>query len=388
MDFDDSDTDRAFRREAGGWLDEALRDVPDQEDLSQEQREHWSRVWQDRLCAGNWAGLSWPAEHGGRGLDALAQAIFNEEAAVRGALYPLNGVGMMLAGPTIIAHGTREQQARHLPGILRGDEYWCQGFSEPGSGSDLASLRTAATKVDGGWLVNGSKIWTSNAHNAGKCLLLARTDVAAPKHQGISYLLAPMDRFTVRSLVMINGDTEFNEMFLDDVFVPDEDVLGGVGNGWKVALTTLAFERGSMALNLWVWARQAVDRVIDVAIERGVIDRHGAGDTAFLDTVGQLQCDAEAVRIGSMRMLGETRAGGVPGPETSALKSLWAGVVQNANRLAVQLDDGGGVLLDGAGAAARMRRYLRARAHTIEGGTEEVQKSILAERVLNLPRSR
>ncbi|WP_433605607.1 acyl-CoA dehydrogenase family protein [Dactylosporangium sp. CA-139114] len=383
MDFDDSEADLAFRREVGDWLDGALADVPDQEELSQDERESWSRVWQDRLCAGGWAGLSWPVEHGGRGLDALAQAIFNEEAAVRGAPYPLNGVGMMLAGPTIIAHGTPEQQARHLPAILSGETYWCQGFSEPESGSDLASLRTAARKVDGGWLVNGSKIWTSNAHNASKCLLLARTDPDAPKHQGISYLLAPMDRFTVRSLVMINGDTEFNEMFLDDVFVPDEDVLGGVGNGWKVALTTLAFERGSMALNLWVWARQAVDRIVDLAIERGM-----DGDVAFLDTVGQLQCDAEAVRIGSMRMVGESRAGGVPGPETSALKSLWAATVQRANRLAVQLDDAGGVLLDGDGAAARMRRYLRSRAHTIEGGTEEVQKSILAERVLDLPRSR
>ena len=382
MDFDDSPDDLAFRREVGAWLDTALRDVPEQEELSQEERETWSRTWQDRLCADNWAGLSWPAEHGGRGMDSLAQAIFNEESAVRGAPYPLNGVGMMLAGPTIITHGTTEQQARYLPGILRGEEYWCQGFSEPGSGSDLASLRTAATKVDGGWMINGSKIWTSNAHNATKCLLLARTD-PDQKHAGITYFLAPMERFSVRSLEMINGDTEFNEMFLDDVFVPDEDVLGGVGNGWKVALTTLAFERGSMALNLWVWARQAVDRILEVAVERGVAD-----DTAFLDAVGALHCDAEAVRIGSMRMLGETQAGGVPGPETSALKSLWAGVVQNANRLAVQLDDAGGVLLDGEGAASRMRRYLRARAHTIEGGTEEVQKSILAERVLGLPRSR
>ncbi|MFC8848831.1 MULTISPECIES: acyl-CoA dehydrogenase family protein [unclassified Micromonospora] len=383
MDFADSGTDLALRREVGGWLDGALADVPDQEELSQAEREHWSRVWQDRLCAGGWAGLSWPTAHGGRGMDSLAQAIFNEEAAVRGAPYPLNGVGMMLAGPTIIAHGTDGQQARHLPGILRGETYWCQGFSEPCSGSDLASLRTAATRVDGGWRVNGAKIWTSNAHNASKCLLLARTDPDAPKHRGITYLLAPMDGFTVRSLEMINGDTEFNEMFLDDVFVPDCDVLGGVGNGWNVALTTLAFERGSMALNLWVWARQAVDRVVDLAVARGVAD-----DGAFLDTVGALHCDAEAVRIGSMRMLGESRAGGVPGPETSALKSLWAQVVQNANRLAVQLDEAGGVLLDGDGAAARMRRYLRARAHTIEGGTEEVQKSILAERVLNLPRSR
>ncbi|WBB99868.1 MULTISPECIES: acyl-CoA dehydrogenase family protein [unclassified Solwaraspora] len=383
MDFDDSDSDLAFRREAGSWLDDALRDVPDQEELSQTEREHWSRVWQERLCAGNWAGLSWPVGHGGRGMDSLAQAVFNEEAAVRGAPYPLNGVGMMLAGPTIIAHGSDEQQARYLPGILRGEEYWCQGFSEPGSGSDLASLRTAATRVDGGWLINGTKIWTSNAHNASRCLLLARTDPEETRHRGITYFLAPMDRFTVRPLVMINGDTEFNEMFLDDVFVPDSDVLGGVGNGWKVALTTLAFERGSMALNLWVWARQAVDRVVDLAIARGLAD-----DSTVVDTIGALQCDAEAVRIGSMRMLAESRAGGVPGPETSALKSLWAGVVQNANRLAVQLDEAGGVLLDGAGAAARMHRYLRARAHTIEGGTEEVQKSILAERVLNLPRSR
>lgn len=382
MDFDDSPDERAFRREVGAWLDRALTDIPDQEQLSHAEREHWSRVWQERLCEGRWAGLSWPVENGGRGLDALAQAIFNEEAAVRGAPYPLNGVGMMLAGPTIIAHGTSEQKSRYLPGILEGDTYWCQGFSEPGSGSDLASLRTVAKKVEGGWIINGSKIWTSNAHNASRCLLLARTD-PDEKHGGITYFLAPMDRFTVTPLVMINGDREFNEMFLDDVFVADEDVLGGVGGGWKVALTTLAFERGSMALNLWVWARQAVDRLIDVGLARGL-----GSDDAFLDAVGALECDAEAVRIGSMRMVAESQSGGVPGPETSALKSLWAAVVQNANRLAVQLDVDGGVLLDGDGAAPRMRRYLRARAHTIEGGTEEVQKSILAERVLGLPRSR
>lgn len=383
MDFDDSADDLAFREQVRAWLDEALADIPEQEELPQAEREEWSRVWQDRLSAGGWAGLSWPTEHGGRGLDALSQAIFNEECARRGAPYPLNGVGMMLAGPTILAHGTPEQQARYLPPILQGREYWCQGFSEPGSGSDLASLRTSAVKVDGGWVVNGSKIWTSNAHHASKCMLLARTDADAPKHAGITYFLADMDRFTVRSLVMINGDTEFNEMFLDDVFVPDEDVLGGVGRGWQVALTTLAFERGSMALNLWVWARQAVDRVVDLAIETGA-----ASDASVLDQIGALHADAEAVRVGSMRMVGETQAGGVPGPETSALKSLWAGVVQNANRLAVQLDAVPGVLLDDDAAAARMRRYLRARAHTIEGGTEEVQKSILAERVLDLPRSR
>lgn len=383
MDFEDSADELRFRAEAATWIAEAMTDIPDQDPLPQAEREEWSRLWQDRLSAGGWVGLSWPAEVGGRGMDALSQAIFNEECAKAGAPYPLNGVGMMLAGPTILTHGTEEQKARYLPPILDGQEYWCQGFSEPGSGSDLASLRTSAKKVDGGWIVNGSKIWTSNAHHATKCMLLVRTDAEAGKHAGISYLLADMDKFTVSSLVMINGDTEFNEMFLDDVFVADEDVLGGVGNGWRVALTTLAFERGSMALNLWVWAREAVDRIIEIATETGAIE-----DPAVIDQIGALHCDAEAVRVGSMRMVGETRAGAAPGPETSALKSLWAGVVQNANRLAVQLDGTSGVLLDTEGAAARMRRYLRARAHTIEGGTEEVQKSILAERVLDLPRSR
>ena len=202
----------------------------------------------------------------------------------------------MLAGPTIIAHGTDEQQARHLPGILRGDEYWCQGFSEPGSGSDLASLRTAAP-------TGRRRLADQTAPRSGrptrttrrKCLLLARTDAAAPKHRGITYFLAPMDGFTVRPLVMINGDTEFNEMFLDDVFVADEDVLGGVGNGWNVALTTLAFERGSMALNLWVWARQAVDRVIDVARSRG------AWPTTARSSTRWARCSATPRRSGSAR---------------------------------------------------------------------------------------
>lgn len=383
MDFEDSPDELAFRAEAAAWIEQAMLDIPEQESLTQNEREEWSRVWQNRLAAGRWVGLSWPEQYGGRGMDTLSQAIFNEECARRGAPYPLNGVGMMLAGPTILAHGDTAQKARYLSPILTGDEYWCQGFSEPGAGSDLASLRTSAIKVDGGWMVNGSKIWTSNAHHASKCMLLVRTDPNASKHKGISYFLADMDKFSVNSLTMINGDTEFNEIFLDDIFVADEDVLGEVGNGWGVALTTLAFERGSMALNLWVWAREAVDRVIDIAVETGAVD-----DPAVVDAVGDLHCVAEAVRIGSMRMAGETRSGGAPGPETSALKSLWAGVVQNANRLAVQLDGSSGVLLDSDESAARMRRYLRARAHTIEGGSEEVQKSILAERVLDLPRSR
>jgi alkylation response protein AidB-like acyl-CoA dehydrogenase len=289
----------------------------------------------------------------------------------------------MLAGPTILAHGSDEQKARFLPPILASEQYWCQGFSEPGAGSDLAGLRTAARKVEGGWRISGEKVWTSNAHHAQRCLLLARTDPEAPKHAGITYFLAEMTGIDVRPLVMTNGDAEFNQMYLDDVFVADEDVLGEVGGGWPIALTTLAFERGGMALSLWVWARQAVDRLAAAARRRGLEE-----DEGIVEAVGLLAAEAEAVRIGSIRAMSETRAGARPGPETSALKLLWASAVQNASRLALQLDASGGALVDDETALAQLHRYLRARGHPIEGGTDEVQKSILAERVLGLARSR
>jgi alkylation response protein AidB-like acyl-CoA dehydrogenase len=383
MDFRDSPEEAGFRTRASGWLDEALADVPEQEGLAEKEREHWSRIWQARLSEGGWAGMTWPAEVGGGGLDVVYQAIFNEEAARRNAPYALNGVGTMLAGPTILAHGNDEQKARFLPPTLRSELYWCQGFSEPGAGSDLASLHTDARKVDGGWLISGEKVWTSNAHNAERCLLLARTDPDSAKHDGITYFLAEMNQIEVRPLVMVNGDSEFNQMYLDDVFVADADVLGEVGGGWPIALTTLAFERGGMALSLWVWARQAVDRLVAVAGARSL-----DGDEGVVEQIGLLSAEAEAVRIGSIRAMSDIQAGVRPGAETSALKLLWASVVQTASRLAVQLEGPAGVLVDDARSSELLHRYLRARGHTIEGGTDEVQKSILAERVLGLPRSR
>lgn len=382
MDFRDSPEEARFRERAATWLDTALADVPEQEGLSQDEREHWSRIWQARLSEGGWAGLTWPENVGGLGLDVVYQAIFNEEAARRNAPYALNGVGMLLAGPTILAHGSEEQRARYLPPTLRSELYWCQGFSEPGAGSDLAALRTTATRVEGGWKIDGEKVWTSNAHNAERCLLLARTDQEADKHAGITYFLAAMDDVEVRPLVMVNGDAEFNQMYFDGVFVADEDVLGEVGGGWLIALTTLAFERGGMALSLWVWAREAVDRLVAVARTQGLEDDEGVAEA-----IGLLDAEAEAVRIGSIRAMSDAQAGARPGAETSALKLVWASVVQNATRLALQLQAADGVL-SGVREDELVHRYLRARGHTIEGGTDEVQKSILAERVLGLPRSR
>jgi len=383
MDFRDSDEELRFRLAARKWLEVAMNDVPDLRGSPQNLRDHWSTVWQQRLSEGDWVGIAWPEEYGGRGLDLNFQAIFNEEAARLDTPYPINGAGMALAGPTILVHGNEATKARFLPAILSSEEIWCQGFSEPGSGSDLASLSTTATKVDGGWVINGSKIWTSWAHHANRCMLLARTDSSATRHRGITYFLASMEKIEVRPLTMINGDSEFNQMFLDDVFVSDDDVLGDVNSGWDVALTTLAFERGSMALNLWVWARQALDSLIAVAKSRDL-----ASDPAVIDLIGLLHTDAEAIRVGSLRTMSEIQSGGDPGPESSSLKLLWTWTMQQTTRSAVQLAGAEGLRLDELEPLHRINRYLRARAHSIEGGSDEIQKSILAERVLQLPRSR
>jgi alkylation response protein AidB-like acyl-CoA dehydrogenase len=383
MDFRDGPEEARFRERAGAWLDQALADVPEQSGLGEPERRRWGRIWQQRLSDGGWVGLDWPEAFGGKGLSVLHQAIFNEEAARRNAPWPLNGQGTLLAGPTILAHGSEEQKARFCGPILRSEQYWCQGFSEPGAGSDLASLKTRARRVEGGWLIDGEKVWTSWAHEADRCMLLARTDADAPKHAGITYFLADMRDAEVRPLVMINGDAEFNQVFFDGVYVADEDVLGPVGGGWKVAMTTLAFERGGMALSLWVWAREAIDELIASARERGLEE-----DPEVLSEIGRLNARAEAVRIGSIRMMSDIGAGRTPGPETSALKLLWASAVQDASRAAVRLLGGAGLAPETPAAHAALDRYLRSRGHTIEGGTDEVQKSILAERVLALPRSR
>lgn len=383
MDFRDGPDEARFREEVAAWLDEALADVPEQEGLSESERRQWGRTWQQRLSDGGWTGLDWPTAYGGRGLTEVHQAIFHEEAARRRAPWALNGQGTLLAGPTILVHGTEEQKARYCPKILRSEEYWCQGFSEPEAGSDLAGLRTSARKVEGGWIVNGEKVWTSWAHEADRCMLLARTDPDAPKHKGITYFLADMSKLEVRPLEMINGDNEFNQVIIDDLFVPDEDVLGPVNGGWKVALTTLGFERGGMSLVLWVWARQAVDELIAAARSRGVIE-----EPDVVGEIGRLAARAESVRIGGVRMVSEIGAGRAPGPESSSLKLTWAGIVQDASRLAMRILGPDAALPRDPVAHAVVDRYLRSRGHSIEGGSDEVQKSILAERVLALPRSR
>lgn len=383
MDFAESTEQFEFRLEARAWIERNISDLPHRVPASQQEREVNSRWWQERMYADGWAGMSWPVEFGGRGMTPTEDSIFNAESALVDAPLPINLVGMNLAGPTIMVHGNDFQKKRYLNRILSGDEIWCQGFSEPGSGSDLASLSTKAAKVDGGWVVNGQKVWTSSGHLAQKCMLLTRTNSEVPKHKGITYLLADTKDFDIRPLVMVNRDAEFNEMFINDVFVSDDDLLGTPGEGWRYALSTLSFERGTIGYNLQVWARRAMDKLVRIVQELGLQD-----DVAVQEQLGRFEAEVEAIRITGIRAMAAVSQGSAPGPESSILKILWARTVQQVNRYSIEMRTAAGILVDDEKAGDVVHHYLRSRGHSIEGGSDEIMKSIIAERVLGLPKSR
>ncbi|MBW3562034.1 MAG: acyl-CoA dehydrogenase family protein [Actinobacteria bacterium] len=386
MDFRDTPEEAEYRAEVVDWLESTLPDLPGAPEGDHEARVENARWWQEKMYEGGWAGITWPEEYGGRGLTIVHEAIFNEESAKRDAPTPINLLGNILAGPTILVHGTDEQKERFLPKILSGEEVWCQGFSEPAAGSDLAGLQSRATEAEGGWVVSGQKVWTSYAHAADRCMLLARTssrDESGSKHVGITYFLASMEDIEVRPLVMINGAADFNEMFMSDVFVSEDEVLGDVGDGWKVALTTLAFERGSLAFTLTATARRAYRSLLEHATASGAMD-----DPVIRDRLAGFYAEVEALRIGTVRQMSAVSAGKAPGAEGSALKFAWARTMQAITRTAVQLSGTDGVALDSETSRRWANGYLRARGNSVEGGTDEIQLSIIAERVLGLPRSR
>lgn len=382
MDFRDTSEEAAFRAEAAAWLDEAMAELPSDPPADQAEKDERAKTWQRTLHAGGWAGLTWPEQYGGRGLSPVHDAIFFQEAARRNAPQPANLLGMILAGPTIMAHGTDEQKDRFLPPILSGEDIWCQGFSEPGSGSDLASLSSKAVPTETGYAVTGQKVWNSFGHQAQRCMLLARTSTAdeGGKHAGITYFLASMEDVEVRPLVMINGAADFNELFLDDVHVDEDEVLGGVGNGWKVAMTTLAFERSSLAFQLQVETRHGVEALARLLTERGLDD-----DPRLLAELGRLQGQSEALRLSTTRAISALQAGGTPGPEGSTAKLTWGLLMQDLARVALEVL---GADLHAPEHDYWRKLYLRARGKSVEGGTDEIQRSIVAERVLGLPKSR
>jgi alkylation response protein AidB-like acyl-CoA dehydrogenase len=383
VDLTLSPQEEAFRDELREWLAE---NHPGREPEGDEAGFEFRRAWQKRLHEDRWAGVSWPRDYGGRGATLVEQAIYNEEVVRTKAPSAANVLGLAMGGPTVIAHGTEEQKQRYLEPILSAEEIWCQGFSEPDSGSDLASLKTRAVRDGDEWVVTGQKVWTTLAHHAKWCMLVARTDQDAPKHQGLTYFLLDMeqDAVQVRPLVQITGEAEFNELFLEEARIPDANIVGGEGNGWAVAITTLMHERATLAFGLQIQVKIALGELMEKARTRRVNGDTAADDEVVRDRLAQLYIESEVLRLNAYRGLTAIMKHGVPGPEGSLGKWQWADVNQALTELAMDI----------AGPQALLRsddwtyRFLRARANSIEGGTTEILKNIVAERVLGLPRMR
>ena len=378
MDLSFTDEQTAFRDELRGWLaDNAPGTDPERDD---DESFAFRRDWQRKLHEGGWAGVHWPTEYGGRGASLTETAIFFEELGKAGAPLPANVLGLLLGGPTLMVWGTDEQKERYLPPILSADEIWCQGFSEPEAGSDLASLKTRAVKDGDEWVVTGQKVWTSAAQYSKWCMLVARTDTDAAKHKGISYFLMDMeqDAVQIRPLTQITGSAEFNELFIEEARIPNDNLIGGEGNGWKVALTTLMNERAGLAFFLQVRLRQQLDRLFEEAAANGGLD-----DARIADKLGELNVRTEILRLMAWRGLSAIETYGQPGPEGSLTKWLWSDTNQQLTQLAADVV-GPDALTRGEPWAYEL---LRARGNSIEGGTTEILKNIVAERVLGLPRA-
>jgi alkylation response protein AidB-like acyl-CoA dehydrogenase len=378
VDLTLSPAEQAFKDELREWLAE---NHPGREPVGDEEAFQFRRDWQRQLHEAGWAGISWPREYGGRGATLIEQAIFNEETARARAPQVANVLGLAMGGPTVIAHGSEAQRQRYLNPILSAEEIWCQGFSEPESGSDLASVKTRAVRDGGEWVVTGQKVWTTFAHHAKWCMLVARTDTEAPKHKGLTYFLMDMDQdaVQVRPLRQITGEAEFNELFIEEARVPDENIIGGEGNGWAVAITTLMHERATLAFSLQVGVQIALGELRERLGELGV-----ASDPVIRQRVAQLLIEAEVLRLNAYRGLSTTMRTGIPGPEGSLGKWHWSEINQALTELAVDVAGPRGMVAEDEWTY----RFLRARANSIEGGTTEILKNIVAERVLGLPRMR
>jgi alkylation response protein AidB-like acyl-CoA dehydrogenase len=391
MDLTLSPSEEAFRDELRAWLAEHHPGKPPPGD---EEGFEFSCRWQKKLHDGGWAGVSWPKEYGGRGATLIEQAIFFTEMVRAKAPRTANILGLAMGGPVVITHGTEEQKQRYLEPILSSEEIWCQGFSEPEAGSDLASLKTRAVKQNGDWFVTGQKVWTTFAHHAKWCMLLARTDPDAPKHQGLTYFLMDMeqDGVEVKPLRQITGEAEFNEIFMEEARIPDENVVGGVGNGWAVAITTLMNERAGLAFAAQAALETYVNKAIELAESASHDGRQASEDPVIRDRLAQLYIESQIFRVTNYRGLTKIMKNGVPGPEGSLGKWHWAEINQALMELAMDILGPYAQLMEGSGHefddGEWQYQFLRTRANSIEGGTTEILQNIVAERVLGLPKLR
>jgi len=385
MDLRYSEADEAFRKEVRAWFDEnvpAYGPPPPPGDW--DTRKAYDLGWQRKMHDAGYAGLNWPVEYGGRGLPATQQLVFLEEYAASGAPYVgINFVGNAHAGPTLMAEGTEEQRQFHLPRILRGESVWCQGFSEPSAGSDLASLRTRAVRDGDDYIVDGQKIWSTRAHIADYCELLVRTDPDAPKHKGITWLILDMHQPGVdaRPMKTIDGEAHFCEVFLDGARVPVSNRVGEENDGWRVTNVTLRFERGTAFAQNIIMLRSYLRRAITLAGDK-------ADDSSFRRQVGRLDARIEALWRLTQRCVTEAEATGMPSPMGSAVKLGYSELGQEIAKLAVQLLGRRAIGNDGADTleAQILRDYLWSFQFTIAAGTSQIQRNLISERILGMPR--
>ena len=382
MDLRDTPEEAAFRSEVQAWLEANLTDELRGGRFGERRFEQASREWSRKLFDAGYAGLTWPKPYGGAGAPYSFQAIFLEENTKAEAPQHIGVIGLGMAGPTIIAHGTEEQKQRYVPKILSAEEIWCQGFSEPDAGSDLASVRTRAEQRDDVFVVNGQKVWSSFAHIADWCILVTRSDPDSERHAGLTYLIVDMNApgVEVRPLRQLTGESEFNEIFLTDVQVPAENAVGAVGDGWAVAMTTLLHERGTLGFALTGVLDAAVRKLIALARERNV------DDPLLLDRVAREWIELQALKFTNYRALTQLMKTGIPGPEGSVSKLHWSEANQRLTKLALEMLGEEAQVVNGHG--DWQHQQLRSRGNTIEAGTSEILRNIIAERVLGLPRSR
>ena len=397
MDLTYSAADEAFRAEVRAWLEDTLTGEfaglrglggPGREHEAFEERMAWDR----HLAASGWTCLGWPEEHGGRGLPLLQQVIFHEEYARSGAPARVSHIGEELLGPTLIAFGTDAQRARFLPGIRNVTELWCQGYSEPGAGSDLAAVSTRARLVSTDsttgdqWVVDGQKVWTSLAHVADWCFVVARTEPGSQRHVGLSYLLVPMrqDGVEVRPIEQLTGGSEFNEVFFTGARTDADLVVGEPGDGWRVAMGTLGLERGVSTIGQQVGFARELDDVVELARRNGAIE-----DPVIADRLVRARMGLEVMRLNALRMLsGTPRQSQAPDGSASIAKLVWATWHRRLGELAMEVAGPAGITAAAApyDLDAWQRLFLFTKADTIYGGSNEIQRNIIAERVLGLPR--
>lgn len=395
MELRFSEDEEAFRAKLVAWLDEVLPTVgppPPVDDWA--ARRVYDCQWQRMLFDAGYAGINWPTEVGGLGASPSEHLIFLEETERRGAPYVgVMFVALLHAGPTLIAEASAEQKAAHLPAILRGDQVWCQGFSEPQAGSDLASLRTRAVRDGDEYVINGSKIWTSNAQVADYCELLVRTDPDAPKHRGISWLILPMDTpgIDIRPLRSIPGTDEFSEVFFDDVRVPVANRVGNENDGWRVAMVTFSFERGTAFVSEMLASMQLVEQL--AAVAKKVTRGSGTAwdDAGLRRDIGRAAADLDALWALVKRNVTQATHSGVPGPGGSVFKLYYSEMRHRLGELSERVFERAGLALDdvgGMGNGPHVEGMLHAISISIAAGTTQIQRNIVAERILGLPKDR